>query len=108
MKLQSPDLMAAKSFAMRRDPLDALFKPRSVAIIGATEKPDSVGRTLTRNLIEGAAGRKIFPVNPSRSSVLGVPAFPSIARIPERVDLAVIATPAPMVPRVVSECSEAD
>jgi acetyltransferase len=66
--------------AFRRHPLDAIFKPRNVAVIGATEKEDSVGRTLLWNLISNPFGGTVFPVNPKRSNILGIRAYPSIAR----------------------------
>jgi acetyltransferase len=87
-----------------RQPLDAIFKPNNVAVIGATEKAGSVGRTLLWNLISTSFGGAVFPINPKRSSVLGIKAYLSIADVPEPVDLAVIATPAPTVPGVLEEC----
>jgi acetyltransferase len=93
--------------AFRRHPLDAIFKPRNVAVIGATEKEDSVGRTLLWNLIRNPFGGTVFPVNPKRSNILGIRAYPSIREVPDQVDLAVIVTPAPTVPGVIAECVEA-
>ena len=66
-------------------------------MIGATEKPASVGRTVLRNLLEQPFGATIFPVNPTRTNVLGIRCYPSIAAINEKVDLAVVITPAPTV-----------
>lgn len=88
-------------------PLDAIFRPRSVAVIGATERSGSVGRTLLWNLVSNPFGGTVFPVNPQRRSVLGIKAYPNIAAVPETVDLAVIVTPAPTVPSVIQECLEA-
>ncbi len=88
-------------------PLDPFFAPSSVAVIGATEKPGSVGRTVFWNLIGSPFGGIVFPVNPKRGSILGVKAYPNIAALPERVELAVIVTPAPAVPGVLRECVEA-
>lgn len=88
-------------------PLDALFAPRSVAVIGATEKAGSVGRNILRNLITSPFGGTVFPIHPSRSSVLGIKAYPNIATVPEAVELAVIATPAPTVPAIIKECAQA-
>lgn len=88
-------------------PLGAIFHPRTVAVIGATEKPASVGRTLLRNLLEQPSGATIFPINPGRSNVLGIRCYPSIASIGEPVDLAVVVTPAATVPDVLRECEEA-
>lgn len=70
-------------------PLDAIFAPKSVAVIGATEKAGSVGRTILWNLISSPFGGTVFPVNPKRSSVLGIKAYPNIAAVPEKVDLAI-------------------
>ncbi|NER31598.1 MAG: acetyl CoA synthetase subunit alpha, partial [Symploca sp. SIO1C4] len=90
-----------------RQPLSVLFAPQTVAVIGATDKAGSVGRTLLWNLISNPFGGTIFPVNPKRHSVLGIRAYPTIKAIPEQVDLAIIATPAPTVPGVIDECVEA-
>ncbi len=90
-----------------RQSLDAIFKPAAVAVIGATDKAGSVGRTVIRNLISNPFGGTVFPVNPTRSNVLGIQAYPSIAEVPERVDLAVVVTPAPAVPGVIAECADA-
>ncbi|GAB4458464.1 MAG: bifunctional acetate--CoA ligase family protein/GNAT family N-acetyltransferase [Armatimonadaceae bacterium] len=86
--------------------LDAFFKPRSVAVIGATETEGSVGRTLVTNLISSPFGGVVYPVNPKRPSVLGIRAYPSVSEIPDSVDLAVIVTPAPTVPAIIAECVE--
>lgn len=88
-------------------PLDAIFSPETVAVIGASEQPGSVGRTLLWNLITNSFGGTVFPVNIKRSSVLGIKAYPSIYDVPEDVDLAVIATPAQTVPGIVEDCVEA-
>ncbi len=90
-----------------RSPLDAIFAPRSVAVIGATERPGSVGRTLMRNLVTNPFGGTVFPVTPTRASVLGIKAYPDIGSVPERVDLAVVVTPAPTVPGVIADCVQA-
>ena len=55
-----------------RHPLDALFAPRSVAVVGASEKPGSVGRTLLWNLISSPFGGTVYPINPNRKNVLGM------------------------------------
>jgi acetyltransferase len=85
-------------------PLNAIFAPKSVAVVGATEKAGSVGRTLLWNLVSNPFGGTVFPVNPHRSSVLGIQAYPNLAALPQQVDLAVIATPAPTVPGLIAEC----
>lgn len=88
-------------------PLDAIFAPRSVAVIGATEREGSVGRTILWNLITNSFGGTVFPVNPKRPNVLGIKAYPSVKEVPDQIDLAVIVTPAPTVPGVIRECAEA-
>jgi acetyltransferase len=91
-------------FRPRRQALDAIFHPKTVAVIGASERKGSVGRTLLKNLISTPFGGTVFPINNKRSGVLGIKAYPTIADVPEPVDLAVIVTPAPTVPGVVREC----
>ena len=93
--------------ASRRQPLDAIFNPDNVAVIGASEEPGSVGRTLLWNLVSNPWGGTIFPVNPKRDSVLGIEAYSSIDEVEADVDLAVVATPAPTVPGIVEACGEA-
>ena len=90
-----------------RRPLDPIFSPKSVAVIGATENPGSVGRTILDNLIKGGFPGKIFPVNPKRDTVLGVKAYPSITAVPEKADLAVIITPPATVPGIIRDCGKA-
>ncbi len=96
--------------SQRRGPettrLDALFAPRSIAVIGATERMGSVGRTIMENLINGPFGGPIYPVNIKAPSVLGLKAYPRLGDIPDPVDLAVIVTPAPTVPGIIRECVE--
>ncbi|MCW6038442.1 bifunctional acetate--CoA ligase family protein/GNAT family N-acetyltransferase [Spirulina subsalsa FACHB-351] len=88
----------------RIQPLDVFFKPKTVAVIGATEKEGSVGRTLLWNLISSPFGGTVFPVNPKRPSVLGIQAYPSLSAIPAPIDLVIIAIPAKMVSQVMDEC----
>lgn len=88
----------------RINPLDAIFTPQTVAVIGASEKAGSVGRTLLWNLISNPFGGTVFPINPQRHSVLGIKAYASIFDVPEKIDLAVIATPAATVPKIISDC----
>src|ERR687895_295213 len=90
-----------------RQQLDAIFRPETVAVIGATERPGSVGRTIMWNLVSSPFGGTVFPVNSHRPSVLGIQAYPSVSEVPYRVDLAVIVAPAPAVPDIIGECVEA-
>src|SRR5437867_3117060 len=86
--------------------LDALFSPKSVAIIGASERPRSVGRALVGNLqdFDGPT----FLVNPNHREIMGAKSYPDIQSVPEKVDLAVIVTPAQLVPGVVRACASAE
>src|ERR1700676_1991502 len=90
-----------------RQTLDGILWPQNVAVIGATETQGSVGRTLLRNLVSSPFGGTVFPVNPKRASVLGIKAYPNIREVPEKVDLAVVVTPAPSVPDVIGQCADA-
>ena len=86
-----------------RQPLDSIFAPKSVAVIGATETPGSVGRTIVWNLLSSTFGGTIYPVNPKRPSILGIKAYPSLSAVPEVVDLIVVVTPSPTVPAIIKE-----
>jgi acetyltransferase len=72
-----------------RGSLDVFFTPKSVAVIGATERAGSVGRTVVSNLLAGQFGGPVYPVNPKHASV-GARAYPSVGDVPGPVDLAVI------------------
>ena len=87
--------------------LDTFFRPKRVAVIGGTEQPGSVGRSVMSNLIGAGFKGAIYPVNPKRTRVLGLPCFSNVARTPDRPDLAVIVVPAKAVPAVVAECVDA-
>jgi acetyltransferase len=87
--------------------LDALFAPSSVAVIGATSRPSTVGRTVLENLLHGSFHGKVYAVNPKHEEVLGLKAYKSIRDIPPPVDLAVVATPAATVPQLIAACVDA-
>lgn len=75
-----------------------------MAVIGATEREGSVGRTVFANLLRGPLGKAAFPVNPQRNEVLGVHCYPAVGSIPDSIDLAVVVTPAATVPGIIREC----
>ena len=87
--------------------LDALFLPASVALIGATERPGTVGRTVLENLQHSSFPGKVYAVNSRHPEICGSKAYPSIGSLPEKVDLAVVATPALTVPGIIGECVDA-
>ena len=91
------------STQVHQRPLDALFQPRSIAVIGATESARAVGRIVLENLTSFPGS--IYPVNPRHATVLGRKCYASIGEVPNRPDLAVIVTPAASVPGVVAECA---
>jgi acetyltransferase len=86
--------------------LDKLLDPHSIAVIGASNTRGSVGQILLRNLITAEHPGVVFPVHRSATSVHGIQAYPSIAQVPRKIDLAVIAVPASSVPDVIHECGE--
>jgi len=87
--------------------IDKMLNPKVVAAIGASETDGSVGQSIMKNLLLGKDRRKIIPVNPKRDTIMGLKCYPSISKVPEHVDLAVVATPAKTVPAVVEECAKA-
>ncbi len=87
--------------------LDPMFSPASVAVIGATNRPGSVGQTVLENLLHGSFRGKVYAVNAKQAEVQGLKAYASIRDIPGQVDLAVIATPAATVPEIIGECADA-
>ena len=98
---------ASDLFRSGRQPLDAIFDPRSVAVLGASERPEHLGRIALRNLIGTSFGGTVYPVTPHRKSVFGIRTYRRLKDVPEPVDLALIATPADSVPDAVAECASA-
>jgi len=86
--------------------LEPIFRPRSVAIIGASRSPSTVGYRIVDNLLSNGFSGAIYPVNPKAHAVHGVPAYPSISAISADIDLAVIAVPKEYVEAVAEECAE--
>src|SRR3954464_3606371 len=84
---------------------EVFMRPKTVAVVGATSKVGSVGRTILWNLISSPFGGTVYPVNPTRPSVLGVKAYPTLAAVPDSIDLAIVVTPAATVPDIVSQCA---
>src|SRR3990172_8448608 len=84
--------------------LEGLFRPRSIAFIGASNAPRKWGYLVLANLINGGFPGAIYPVNPKEPEVQGIKAYESVAQIPEVPALAVIVVPPPGVPGVIDEC----
>ncbi|HEX6735581.1 MAG TPA: GNAT family N-acetyltransferase [Azonexus sp.] len=87
--------------------LHSLFAPRSIAVIGASERPQSVGAVILGNLLAGGYRGKVYAVNPRHATVLGQPCRPSVEEVGGRVDLAIIATPARSIPEIMEQCGRA-
>ncbi|MEM1525655.1 MAG: acetate--CoA ligase family protein [Ignisphaera sp.] len=84
--------------------LELLFKPRSVAVVGASREPGKVGHSILKNIIDSGYSGRIYPINPKADSVLGLKAYKSLLEVPDPIDLAVVVVPAPSVPSVIEEC----
>jgi acetyltransferase len=91
----------------QRAGLESLFLPRSVAVIGATDRPGTVGRSVISNLLESKFPFKTYAINPSHGEVLGIKTHKHISDIPGGVDLAIVVTPAPTVPQIIGDCVDA-
>jgi acetyltransferase len=101
-------MSAADQFPGEQRPaLDNMFSPRSVAVIGATDRQGTVGLAVLEQLRAGSFGGSIHAVNPNHPELLGLRCYPKISDIPEKIDLAVIVTPAKTVPGVIAECMDA-
>ena len=83
--------------------IEYLFRPRSVAVIGASNKAGSVGAVMMRNLLNGGFDGPIMPVNPNYEAVVGVMTYSDVASLPKTPDLALICTPPGIVPRLIGE-----
>jgi len=86
--------------------LNRFFTPKSVAIVGASERENSVGYRLLLNMQEAGFKGGLYPVNNKRDQLLGLTAYPDLNAVPEDLDLVVIATPAPSVPGIIRQCGE--
>ena len=87
--------------------LDSFFRPKSVAVIGASRDPKKPGHVIFRNLLESGYKGKVYPVNMHADSILGVRCYSSITSIKEKIELAVLAIPAPVVPETLEQCGKA-
>ncbi len=86
--------------------LDPLFRPRSVAVIGASRNPGTIGYQIVDNLLRHGYQGTLYPVNPNARAVHSIPAYPSVSDLPEAVDMAVVVVPKELVLGVVEECGE--
>lgn len=84
----------------------ALFKPKSIAVIGASRHPGKIGYTILRNIIEYGYEGKIYPINPKADEILGLKAYKSITEVPDQVDMAIVVIPEKFVPMVAEEAGK--
>ncbi len=98
------DLCVGKVKAMAD--LTPLFNVKSVAIIGASNKPGKIGNVIVKNIIESGFAGKIFPINPKETEIEGLPCYSSVSQAPDKIDLAVVCVPAKFCPDVMEECGK--
>jgi acetyltransferase len=84
--------------------LDSIFRPNRIALIGVSNDPSSVGGMTLKNLVSGGFHGVVYPINPKREAVMGIPCYPNVESLPKTPDLAVIMTPAELVPDIIDEC----
>jgi acetyltransferase len=90
----------------KKSRLDALFRPQSVAVIGASRREGSIGREILRALVEGGFSGKVFPVNPHTEVVHSIKCYDSVGAVPDPVDMAVVVVPKQAVARAIEQCAK--
>ncbi|MCD6164405.1 MAG: acetate--CoA ligase family protein [Candidatus Odinarchaeota archaeon] len=91
---------------MAKSAIDKLFNPKSVAVVGASRHSGKIGHAVLYNLVYGGYRGKIYPINPNANEVLGLQCYPSVLKVPEEIDLAVITVPSVLVPQVMEEIGQ--
>jgi acetyl coenzyme A synthetase (ADP forming)-like protein len=89
-----------------KDKLDAIFHPKTLAVVGASREPGSVGHSLLAKIIDSRFQGIVYPVNPNAKGILGIKSYPNVTEIPDIVDLAVVIVPAQLVPIILEECGQ--
>lgn len=89
-----------------RGSLDCVFRPKSIAIIGASRRKGTIGYEILHNLVSGDYNGKVFPVNPKADVIHSIKCYPTVSEVPDQVDMALIVVPAALVPGVINECGE--
>jgi GNAT superfamily N-acetyltransferase len=98
------DAVAARERSADIASLRPMFAPAAVAVIGASRRPGTVGRSVLGNIVDGGYAGRLYAVNPNAREIVGVPCFPSVRELPETPDLAIVAVPPPSVPGVAEDC----
>ncbi len=101
----SLEVMRSREHRAESASVQRFFAARSIAVVGASRRRDTVGHRLVRNLVLGDYQGRVYVVNPAADAVAGMPAYPSVSAIPDPVDIAVVAVPADAVPDVVLDCA---
>lgn len=91
---------------MNKDVLDGLFRPKSIAVVGASATPGKIGYTVLQNLQESGYKGKIFPINPKADEILGLKVYPTVNDVPDPIDASVIVVPASLVLQAIEECGQ--
>jgi len=86
--------------------MDAIFRPRSIAVIGASRKKGSIGRNILHNLIEYEFNGPVFPINPTADVIHSIKCYPSVLDVPDEIDLAIIVVPKELAIKAVEECGQ--
>ncbi|HEX5004091.1 MAG TPA: acetate--CoA ligase family protein [Gemmatimonadales bacterium] len=100
-------IVAASGAAEVTGPLDCLLRPRRIAVVGASRTPNTIGREIVSNLVGYGFTGSVFPVNPNADSIHSLKTYPTIAAVPDPVDMAVITVPKQHVLGVAEECGRA-
>ncbi len=88
------------------DPLDNFFSPKSVAVVGASSKPGKIGHELVRNVSQYEFKGKAYPINPKAENILGLKCYPSVSKVPDKIDLAVYVAPSNILPNLIEEAGD--
>jgi acetate---CoA ligase (ADP-forming) len=89
-----------------KEAITKLMQPKSIAVVGASAQPGKIGYTVIDNLIKGGYKGKIYPINPTATTILNIPVYPSVSAMPEAVDLAVVTVPVQAVAQVAEDCGK--
>ncbi|MFO8164414.1 MAG: CoA-binding protein, partial [Desulfatiglandales bacterium] len=98
------NLRTETAMHIEKQNMNVLFNPKSVAVIGASEKEDKLGFHVMKSLNSGGFPGRIIPINPGLKEIMGIKTFPSISEFLYEIDLAIVVLPAKMVPTILEEC----
>ena len=98
-------LMSNREHRAESASIEKFFNPRSVAVIGASRRQETIGQALVRNLVTGDFAGRVYAVNPTSHAVSGLPTYKTVSDIPDEVDVAIVAVPAESVQDVVLDCA---